>query len=134
MPLTSIHDAVFGFLAAAVPGGATWLATRSTFTSRVMKMVEDRCQELEREVAECRERDRVTGARIYFLEGSIRMALPELARLDAKNLVLKQVVGALKALPEPAGDLTALIDELHLKTPGTSYDGKRWSDGPEEGQ
>lgn len=133
MPLSTIPDAVLGFMAAAVPAAGAWITTRSGFTTRVMEMVEERCAELEKEVAECRVRDRETGGRIIVLEGIICMALPELSRLDRENVVLKQVVNALGALPaNTPKTMSQLLQQLHEKTPGVSFDGKKWSDGPEE--
>jgi len=123
----AMSDALLGFLAAAVPGAGAWYATRQSFTGKIMDMVEKRCAALELEVEECRDRDKLTGARIVFLEGSIRMALPELARLDPRNLVLAQVTHALKALPESTPEWQAMLLELDRKTPGLVWEGGRYS-------
>lgn len=123
----NLPDALLGFVAAAVPGGGAWFATRSNFTTKVMEMVNERCEELEKEVAACRTRDVATGIRIGVLESAVKMGIPELARLDPHNIVLLQVVTACRALPETSPEWERFVDSLNR---GNSFERQHW-DGHE---
>jgi len=120
----NLPDALLGFVAAAIPGGGAWFATRSNFTTKVMEMVNERCEALETEVAACRKRDIVTGVRINVLESAVKMGLPELARLDPKNIVLIQVATACRALPDTSPEWDKFVESLSR---GNSFEGQHWN-------
>lgn len=126
MPASLFGEGIQALVGAALGAGgmgSAWLATRSTRERRanelydkIMEGVRAENADLRAEVEECKRRD----VRSRTVELVVRVAMPELQRLDPGNGVLRHCAMMLRALPPINSDgpeWADLLAQIDAKTP-----------------